>query len=261
MSTVLNLKDLPRAEGGGSLRRIAKSKDGNDVIVDFWHDVSKFDSEKLEAVMKLATADSNYDLTSFIRNIEYQGFDRLFYISHCLSRMSVSLFCRFAILGAVRGSNFTRIVETSEDVPQDMQTAFTSLGFVKTPKKRVDITILRCTASIPHWCAYYLNKAKVDKKIQASDCPSALQFPGAASLPMSRDVRIKHINFCVAFSSLLPGGSFSMTIYMTAMANAIPIADIPSEVTTLLGVSSATESYKLTADDVKQYGGQVAIKR
>jgi len=258
--TVLNIADFKRADGRGALTRIAKDKDGNDAIVDFWNDITKLDAVKLEAVLSIAGGESDYDLTLFIRGIEYQGFDRLFYIKHSLSLMSVSLFCRFAVLGAIRGSNFTKISEKCERMPSDMTTVYTSLGFVKTPKKRIDLTILRCTASIPHWCAFYLQKAKVAKKIEDS-CPAPLQFPGAASLPMSREVRIQHLNFCVAFSALLPGGSFSLTIYMTAMSAQIPVSDIPVEVLPLLKVSSETESYKLTSDDQNAYGKQVTIKR
>jgi len=258
--TVLNLTEIPRADGRGVLTRIVKDKSGSDVIVDFWNEVAKLDSPKLEAILALAKGESDYDMTLFIRGIEYQGFDRLNYIKHALSVMSVSLFCRFAILGAIRGSNFTRIVEKCENMPSDMVSAHASMGFVKTPKKRNDLTILRCTASIPHWCAYYLRKANVEKKLSEA-CPAALQFPGAASLPMSKEVRMHHLNFCVAFSALLPGGTFSLTIYMTAMSNLIPLADIPTEVVELLGVKSETESYKLTEDDKGIYGKQVAIRR
>jgi hypothetical protein len=258
--TVLNLSGMRQAEGRGSLARIIKDKEGNDTIVDFWYDVTRLDAVKLEAVMGIAKTDTTYDLTAFIRAIEYQGFDREFYIKYCLARMSVSMFCRFAILGAIRGSNFTRILETCENMPQDMVTGFTSLGFVKTPKKRDHITILRCTASVPHWCAFYLQKAAVEKKI-AVECPAPLQFPGAASLPMSKTVRLQHMDFCVRFSALLSGGSFSMTIYLTAMSNLIPVSDIPHEVLSILRVASTSESHLLTEDEVSQYGKQVVVKR
>jgi hypothetical protein len=261
MSSVLNLEEAPRADGGGELRRVITDTEGKQHIVDFWHDVCRFDSKKLEAVLQLAKVHGEYDLTGFIRTIEYQGFDRLFFIKTALAKMSVSVFCRFAILGAIRGSNFTRIVETCEDMPQDLITSFSGAGFVKRPKKKGDITILRCTASIPHWCTFYMMKAAVSKKIESSDCPAALQFPGAASLPMSKAVRMKHIAFCVAFSRMLPGGGFSITIYLTAMSNPIPIADIPAETLSLLEVNSQTESYMLTEDDVGIYTSQAVIKK
>lgn len=259
--TVLNITEFPKADGGGILRRTVTDKEGAVKIVDFWAHVIKADSPKLEAILKLAVTDSNYDLTHFIRMIEYQGFDRLFYIKLCLSKMSVSLFCRFAILGAIRGSNFKRISERCEQMPEDMTTAFADVGFIKTPKKKDDITILRCTASIPHWCAYYMNKAKVEAKILSSKCPSCIQFPAAASLPMSKEVRISHIEFCIAFSSLLPGGAFKVSIYLTAMANLIPVNDIPTEILSILKVSSAGESYKLTEDEVTAYDSQMVKKK
>jgi hypothetical protein len=260
MTSVLNLRELPQAEGGGSLRRITKDKEGHDAIVDFWNDITKFESTKLEVVLRLAKVDKTYDLTSFIRSVEYQGFDREYYIKLCLSKMSISVFCRFAVLGAIRGSNFKKISETCERMPADLVEAFKDVGFVKTPKKRDHITILRCTSSIPHWCALYLAKAHVEKKIPM-ECPAALQFPGAASLPMSKEIRLAHLKFCITFSSVLPGGTFKMTIYITAMSNMIPLSDIPEEVVTLLKVSSESESYKLTSEDVSTFDKQLAIRK
>lgn len=241
-----------RVEGRPALVRQTKTRDGRDAVVDVWADVCRLDNDKLEAVMSVASADADYDLVGFIRGIEYQGFNRLYYIKHALSLMSVSLFVRFAILGAIRGSNFQRIVDTCEVMPQDMINSFTSLNFVKTPKKKDHLTILRNTASIPHWCSFYMIGANIEKKVNCP-CPAALQFPGAASLPMSREVRQQHIEFCMAFSALLPGGAFRMSIYLTAMSNPIPVSDIHQSVLTLLKVSSNTESYVLTQDDVARY--------
>jgi hypothetical protein len=259
-TSVLGLENAPRAADGGVLKRIVQLKDGTSSTVDFWWDVVKFDSNKMEAVLKLATSDSTYDLTGFIRGIEYQGFDRLFFIAHALSMMSVSLFCRFAVLGAIRGSNFKKITDSCETMPQDMINAFSSLSFVKNPSKKRDLTILRCTSSIPHWCAFYMLKADVAKKLNM-DCPAALQFPGAASLPMSREVRLQHLNFCATFSSLLPNGTFNMNIYLTAMSNAIPLSDIPQEVLSILKVSSISESYALSEGEKEQYTKAVVVKK
>jgi len=258
--SVLEVSSYKRVEGGKALQRLVPTKDGGEKPVDFWHEIMNLSSDKMEILLKVASVDADYELTSFIRAIEYQGFDRLFYIKHSLSKMSVSLFCRFAILGAIRGSNFARIVETCEQMPPDMVGAFTSVGFVKSPKKKRDITILRCTASIPHWCAFYLLKAEVDKKLNAL-CPAPLQFPGAASLPMSREVRLQHISFCQAFSSLLPGGTFRLSIYLTAMANLIPVSDIPNEVLSVLAVSANSESYKLTEEEMNAYSSQVVTRK
>jgi hypothetical protein len=255
--TVLKITDLARVDGRGELVRKTKNLKGEEIIVDFWNDVVRFDSSKLEVLLTIAKSSADYDMTLFIRAIEYQGFDREFFIKFALSKMPVSVFCRFAILGAIRGSNFSRITETCESMPQDLITGFSSYGFIKTPKKKTDLTILRCTASIPHWCAFYMLTAGVEKKIKTQNCHAALQFPGAASLPMSRQVRLDHASFCAAFSSILPGGQFKSSIYLTAMGNPIPINDIPTELLAILEVKSASESYLLTEDDVKGYSTQI----
>jgi hypothetical protein len=259
-ASMLGLSDAPRVSGKGILTRIVKSGTGEEREFDLWRNVGKFDAAKLESILKLAQGESEYDLTDFIRAIEYQGFDRLFYIKSALSKMSVSMFCRFGVLGAVRGSNFSKIVESCEQMPEDMVAGFASLGFVKSPKKKDNLTILRCTASIPHWCAYYMLEAGVVKKIEM-DCDAAIQFPGAASLPMSRSVRLKHLKFCTEFSSLLPGGTFNFNIYKTAMGNSIPVSSIPQSVLLVLGVGSNSESYQLTDEDSSPFTKQLVVRK
>lgn len=247
--SVLGLSDGKQLEGQPSLVRSVKGKE-----TDLWNTVLNGSGAKeIERIFQIAKLDTAYDMTDFIRKIEYQGFDRLFYIKHALTKMTVSVFARFAIVGGIRGSNFTKISETCDEMPTDLTTAFSTCGFVKTPKKRHDFTILRNTASIPHWVAYWCQKAEIVKKIPSSDCPAELQFPGAASLPMSRDVRMKHLKFCSDFSMLLPGGKFNLNIYMTAMRNEIQVQDIPNEILSVLGVNSQSESHKLTDDEVAPY--------
>lgn len=233
---------------------------GKEVEVDYWNQVARLNIVSLEKVLGLAKTDSAYDMNSFIEGILYQGFDRAFYIKHALTLMSVKVFCQFAVLGAIRGSNLQKIAESSENLPQELITAHNSLSFVKKPKKRTDLTILRGTASIPHWCAYWMLKAKVGKKIESADCHACLQFPGAASLPMSKSVRIDHIKFCMAFSNLLPGGSFNVNIYMTAFNNPIPYKDIPIELSGILGVGSDSESRLVTNEVITETVGQLVRK-
>jgi len=241
-------------KGASTLVKEVKDKNGNWVTMDFWNNVIKTaDVKVLTTILSESKLNKEYDMTLFIRGIEYQGFDRLFYIKHALSLMSVSVFSRFAIIGALRGSNFEKIKDSCENMPADLPSSFTTVGFVKTPKKRKDITILRNTASIPHWCVYWFRKAGVDKKIPGSDCPAELQFPGAASLPMSREVRMQHIEFCYQFSQLLPGGKFNLNIYMVAMKNMIPVSEIPMETMELLKVASVSEAYMLKDEDAQKY--------
>jgi len=210
-------------------------------------------SDRLEAILRMDPAYTSENIGYFIQSIEYQGFDREFYISHALTKMSVEVFSKFAVLGALRGSNFKKITDTCEHMPEQLTTSFSSCGFVKQPKRRTDLTILRCTASIPHWCSYWFLTNSAPKKIPTSKCHAALQYPGAASLPMSRSVRLEHMQFSEEFSMLLPGGAFNINIYLTAAKNQIPIKDVPAEVLVILGISSGSDSYMITEDDTSKY--------
>lgn len=248
--TVFSVTEGQRVKGENQLVQQHGSR-----VIDMWNESNvRVDVRKLEKILSKVKLDEAYDLTSFIRQIEYQGFDREFYINHALKKMSVSVFVRFAIIGGIRGSKFQKISETCEDMPQDLISAYTTCSFISaTPKKRTDLTILRNTASIPHWVAYWMLKTSITKKVPDSKCHPCIQFPGAASLPMSRSARLEHLDFSAKFSSLLPGGRFNMNIYMTAYRNAIPIEVIPNEVLEILGVASSSESYSLTDDDVATY--------
>lgn len=255
-------KSLRKISGAPALQKERKNKEGNWVGIDFWnHVIEGLEVKKLTEILTESQTDKHYDMTAFIRGVEYQGFDRLLYIQHALSLMSVSVFSRFAIIGALRGSNFEKIKDSCENMPADLPAAFTSNGFVKTPKKRKDLTILRNTASIPHWCVYWFRKAGVEKKIPGSGCPAELQFPGAASLPMSREVRMQHIDFCYQFSQLLTGGKFNLNIYLVAMKNMIPISEIPLQTLELLKISAESEAYKLKDEELQQYDQTKQIVR
>jgi hypothetical protein len=248
--SVLGVDVGKRVEGRGALVRRRGDKE-----IDIWNDANiGIDVKHLESALATAKTDSAYDLLGFIRDIEYQGFDREFYIKHALSKMSVSVFIRFAIIGAIRGSKFDKITETCEQMPRDLISAYQTCSFISaTPKKKTDLTILRNTASIPHWCAYWMMKSNTPKKVPDSACPPCLQFPGAASLPMSRQVRLQHLDFSQKFSSLLPGGRFNMNIYMTAYRNTIPVDSIPQEIMEFLGVASNSESHILSDDEIASY--------
>lgn len=221
-----------------------KGSDGTDKTMNIFTTVfsdSGLTSEHLENILNYLNASGHLDFKDFIANIEYQGFDRLFYIKAALKKVSVSVFCRFAILGAVRGSNFEKIREKCLEMPSDLKALVDNKTIIKTAKRRDDLTILRFTASIPHWVAYWLFTVDIAKKIETSDCPAWLQFPGAASLPMGKTVRLQHIAFCKAFSALISGGSFNGNIYYTAFKNPIPVGDIPTMIKAGLGIEGANK--------------------
>jgi len=276
VATSGNSRDAGRRDGGtqlgmagfvpeavGSVWFTGTNDDGQVLRVNAFETVftdGRVGAEEFEAILNYLEHSGNLDFSGFIKDIEYQGFDRLVYIRAALRRVTVSQFSRFAIMGAVRGSNFKRIRETSINVPNDLSTLVDSGIILKKAIKREDLTILRFTASIPHWVSFWLFKVGFAKKIEAEDCPGWLQYPGAASLPMSKKLRIQHIKFCKSFSALLPGGTFNANIYMTAFKNSIPEKDVPSMLKDQLGIG-ATKEAQMSIQDLTSEMGSELVKR
>jgi hypothetical protein len=218
---------------------VKKGEDGQEVRVDVFESVftgGELSARKLELILNYLHFKGLLNFGDFVEGISYQGFNRSEYISSSLKRVNVSVFCRFAILGAIRGSNFDKIKESCLNMPADLSSLVGRGDIVKKPRKKNDMTILRFTASIPHWVSFWLFQVDVPKKIESEDCPGWLQYPGAASLPMGKKQRLQHISFCKAFSTLLPGGSFNGNIYFVAFSNQIPLSDVPSILKEHLGV-------------------------
>lgn len=243
--------------GGGNMNGIMLTipqKDGTSKDVNVWTDV--INGAEAKHVHKFLTAVSRtkaFDSVEFIEGISYQGFSREAYIKAALKTLNLSVFIRFAILGAVRGSNFPKIKDTCEGMPDDLIAIYDSGRIVKKAKKRTDLTILRFTASVPEWCAYWMHGAGTEKKIQTENCPAYLQFPSAASIPMSVDLRRQHIKFSIAFSRLLPGGKFNANIYLTAYNNMIPISQVPQSLLLQLGVQNQSDATTLSTEEIQTY--------
>lgn len=240
-----------------------KNDRGEDVSIDLFHSVFQqaIPSAQLEMILNHLFRANVLDFSTFIENVSYQGFDRHFYIKAALKKVSVETFCRFAILGAVRGSNFAKILDSCIQMPQELITAMNNNVVIKKAKRRDDLTILRFTASIPHWVAFWLFTVNMDKKIQTEACPGWLQFPGAASLPMGKTQRLQHVSFCKAFSALLPGGSFNGNIYYTAYRNQIPVKDLPSMIKDGLGVGeNDTTSGSISNEEVQDLTTKSLVK-
>lgn len=251
-------------EEQGSLVFVGKDAKGEVMKINLFENVfsdGATGSKKLESFLNYVNAVGKLEFAGFIDGITYQGFDREFYIRSALMKVSVSVFCRFAILGAVRGSNFKKIVDSCLTMPQDLITLHNSGVVIKTAKRRDDLTILRFTASIPHWVAFWLFKVNMAKKLDQLACPGWLQFPGAASLPMGKEVRLQHIEFCKAFSALLPNGEFKGTIYLTAYNNPIPEADIPSLLKIPLGIDAKAKAMTISMEEVRGAVTMEMVKR
>lgn len=184
---------------------------------------------------------NQFDATTFIQNIKYQGFNRDEFIREALTKVTPSQMLRLALIGAIRGANMEKIVRSSSAIDADLVQLGARNVLQRTARRSGDVTILRCTSAIPQWCAIYMGKAGVVKKIPASECPGWAQFPAAASLPMSQQLRHAHVRFSIAFSKVI-GGAFNENIYMAMFNNQLDMSEIPDELKTQLGVNSREES-------------------
>jgi hypothetical protein len=230
-----------------------------DPNVDYFNrKISKMNPKRLHEIMM--RYHQTFDFNEFVENISYQGFNRSAFINAAITKITVSQFSRLAVMGAIRGSNFAKIEANSLRIDGDLRELVRDGTIVKTPKKKNDISILRCTASIPQWCAFFMMSANVPPKIPDSNLPPYLQFPSAASLPMSSDLRRQHIEFSIKFSMLI-GGNFNANIYLAAFNNPIPMSEIPDVVKGRLGVSSNAESMQISTQGMIKEISSALIKQ
>lgn len=200
-----------------------------------------------------------FDYRKYIDDIKYQGFERSGFIVAALKQISPNQFLRLAILGAIRGANFEKIKDSSTAIDQDLKDLFTSGVVKRKAVKSTDITVLRCTASLPQWCVYFMGQAPVQKKLPGLECHASLQFPAAGSLPMSDKIRLDHIRFSMAFSKVI-GGRFDENIYMAMMSNPIPAQEIPDTVKLILGEHDVSHDQRQLIEDVKKELGVSLVK-
>lgn len=186
------------------------------------------DIRELEAVELKAIRDE----------IEYVGFNRDKIIAKLVATgASAKVIATVAAIGASRGSNFSKLAQ--DKISADVKTFVNShcyMGKEIKGKASDQLTIMRVTTALPNFAAYYLLKVKSPAKIPNHPCPTSLQFPAAASLPMSDRTRKDHVDFCMEFSKRLPNGKFSMDIYNAMMANEIPKEEINQELHSILGI-------------------------
>jgi len=184
---------------------------------------------------------NQFDAVSFIQNIKYQGFNRDEFIHEALTKITPSQMLRLALIGAIRGANMEKIVRSSSSVDADLVSLAQRGIVMRTARRSGDITILRCTSAIPQWCAIYMGSAGVVKKVPSSECPAWAQFPAAASLPMSLNLRQAHVRFAIMFSKII-GGTFNENIYIAMFNNQLDMSEIPDHLKTQLGVNTRNES-------------------
>jgi len=86
------------------------------------------------------------------------------------------------------------------------------------------ITANRLLSLFPELAAVGLLKMGVNKRIHDFPLAAHLQFPAAASLPLSELNRVLHRTFTEEFSGLI-GGRFNVRIYESMMTNQVKVSD------------------------------------
>jgi hypothetical protein len=205
----------------------------------FMRTMSGMNSGNLHKI--IAKFSREFDAASFIDSIKYQGFNRDEFINAALQKITPHQLVRLALIGSIRGANFEKIAKSSSSIEADILEMINTGLVTRRAKKSTDITILRCSAAIPQWTAYFMGTAGVPKKFGSLSCPSTLQFSAAGALPMSATVRAQHVQFAIHFSRVI-GGQFNENIYLAMVNNMLSLSEIPDELKVTLGVASNDEA-------------------
>lgn len=201
-----------------------------------FHEIRAYtnESEIHQAIMSNV---ENVDFAALYNQIKYQGFNRAEFLKAAAEKLSLNTLMQIAMIGAVRGSNYLKVSKMA-NLPASVKRAFDDSIIMKDkPTKSTDITITRCTAALPQYTALALLVSGAVGRMSGSGVPSCLQFPAAASLPMSPDLRAKHIKWSDEFSSLI-GGRFKSTIYRAMYNDRVVLAHVPDQVKAVLGITS-----------------------
>jgi hypothetical protein len=143
------------------------------------------------------------DLGDFADGMAYQGFDKSKIALLAARRLGGLRTVKFCLLGGMRGTNLEKIMARSKRVDEDVKEAWRTQKIKAGGTGPEDLTMGRLMATFPEITGHYLLKHNVPKKIQGDACPACLQFPAAAGLPMSHNVRLLHLEFSIRFSFLI----------------------------------------------------------
>jgi hypothetical protein len=195
--------------------------------------------------------------------VRYQGFDKMEFLKAWTVKhgFTMSTMVKVAFIGAVRGTNIEKLRELFSSpvlaIP-DVAVLLTALAAganaIKTPATRMSaagrqaVTIARCLAVVPHIVSAMLKLAEVPARYSDLLLPSHLQFPAAASLPLSATRRAEHITFNNRFSAAISAGradvgTRQMTIYNQQVASGILPLTMPAWIARLLKDDITIESH------------------
>lgn len=174
------------------------------------------------------------DLADFNDGLEYSGFDRERIGSLCAERFGAKGTAKLILIGVKRGTRLDKILKASVKNDKEVEDWFKK-GLIKAGGKGPDIvSIGRIMACFPD-CAVLIGQMfGIRGKFTIPGCPAELQFPAAASLPMSGPVRAAHIEFCKKFGELIKS-PFNPDFYKIAFSAMLPVDQVDSRVLEILG--------------------------
>lgn len=174
------------------------------------------------------------DLTMFREDMSYLGFDKQKIARLAAKQLGPKLTIKLLYLGTMRGTNLTKILSKSVKVDQEVKKAHDTKRILSGGSGANDLTMGRLMGTFPEIAAFYALRHSFPKKLEDEDCHAALQWPAAASLPMSPEVRMEHVRFSRRFSELI-GSRFEERFYIAAFNGQLSVSRLDPSVITLCG--------------------------
>jgi hypothetical protein len=213
-----------------------------------YFEAASLDIVSLDQFQKILDS-GDLDLTSFKEDMSYLGFDKQKIARLAAKNLGPKLTIKLLYLGAMRGTNLKKILSKSVKVDADVKNVFDSGKILSGGTGANDLTMGRLMGTFPEIAAYYALKFPISKKIEEEECPSALQWPAAASLPMSPEVRIQHVKFSRRFSEVI-GSQFEERYYRAAFNGQLSVNRLDPIVLQLCGSPSDHQSSSLDLEEI-----------
>lgn len=171
------------------------------------------------------------DFVEMVENFRFHGFNRQTIVDKALSTIPADILQEFIVAGVFRGTNSLRYravtMTTAPFSGRTMLDAMLTYGLdfvTPAPQLKSDaLTAQRLVSAFPE-LAFITLKCADYRGDTSSTLPGPLQFPAAASLPLSKTHRTTHRAWHEAFSARISiggrGTGFNPTIYETMVANA-----------------------------------------
>jgi len=198
------------------------------------------------------------ELKDFSDGFEYSGFDREKIGKLCGERFGAAGTAKLILIGVKRGTRLDKILNNSVR-PDPEVVRWYKDGKVSAGGKGPDVvSVGRILACFPD-CAVLIGKLfGVLGKFSVKDCPAELQFPAAASLPMSPQVRAAHVEFCRQFGELIKS-PFNPSFYKIAFSAMIPVSQVDPRILGVLGEPEDRLSRGIDIDAYLGIGGGVPL--